>query len=78
MVVLGYGDFAGENNEKTRSNLACSREPFASRKRTYVTEPAHAPDVRRIKFEKYLIAALVEKRIGNDTDITMLYHTLSF
>ena len=62
MVVLGHDDPAGENNEKTRSNLACSREAFASRKRTHVTEPAHTLDVRRIKFEKYLIAALVEGR----------------
>ena len=60
--MFGHSDPAGEDNEKTWSNLACSREPFASRKRTYVTEPAHALDFRRIEFEKHLIAALVESR----------------
>jgi hypothetical protein len=63
MVVLGHGDLAGENNEKTRGNLACSRQLFASRKRTHVTEPTHPFDIRRSEFEKYLIVALVESRL---------------
>jgi hypothetical protein len=60
--VFGHGDPPGEDNEKTWSNLACRHEPLASRKRTYVTERAHALDFRRVEFEKHLIAALVESR----------------
>ena len=38
------------------SNLACSSEPFAGRKRTHVAEPAHTFDIRRIEFEKVPIS----------------------
>ena len=60
--MFGHGDPSRKNNEKARSNLARSHEPLAGCIRTYVTEPAHALDVRWIKFEKYLIATLVEGR----------------
>ena len=63
MIVFGHSDLAGENNEETRSNLACSRQLLASRKRTRVAKPAHTFDLRRIEFEKYLIVALVEGRL---------------
>jgi hypothetical protein len=44
------------------SNLACSSEPFAGRKRTHVAEPAHTFDIRRIEFEKDLIVTFVGRR----------------